>query len=190
MPARSAKEKMLAGEPYNMLDPALEVVRDATRDLVYRFNHAATMAERRVVLELLFGGIGENSIVEPPFHCSYGENTYLGDDVYLNAFCTILDNNVVRIGGHVMIGPAVQIYTAAHLLQADARVAGWEVTKPVVIEDNVWIGGGAVVLPNVTIGRNAVVGAGAVVTRDVPASTIVVGNPARVTREIDQSRFG
>ncbi len=189
MPDRSAKEKMLAGEPYNMLDPALEVVRDATRDLVYRFNHAATVAERRAVLELLFGGIGENSVVEPPFHCSYGENTYLGDDVYLNAFCTILDNNVVRIGSHVMIGPAVQIYTAAHLLQAEARIAGWEVTKPVVIEDNVWIGGGAVVLPNVTIGRNAVVGAGAVVTRDVPANTIVVGNPARVTREIDQRRF-
>jgi maltose O-acetyltransferase len=88
-----------------------------------------------------------------------------------------------------MIGPAVQIYTAAHLLQADARIAGWEVTKPIVIEDNVWIGGRAVVLPNVTIGSNAVVGAGAVVTRDVPPNTVVVGNPATVSREIDQRRF-
>jgi len=189
MPARSAKEKMLAGEPYNLLDPDLDAVRRTTRDLVYRFNHAATMSERRAVLELLFGGIGENSLVEPPFHCSYGENTYIGHNAYLNAFCTILDNNEVRIGNHVMIGPAVQIYTAAHLLQADARIAGWEVTKPIVIEDNVWIGGSAVVLPNVTIGSNAVVGAGAVVTRDVPPNTVVVGNPATVSREIDQRRF-
>ena len=113
----------------------------------------------------------------------------LGHNAYLNAFCTILDNNEVGISNHVMIGPAVQIYTAAHLLQADARVAGWEVTKPIVIEDNVWIGGRAVVLPNVTIGANAVVGAGAVVTRDVPPNTVVVGNPATVSREIDQRRF-
>jgi maltose O-acetyltransferase len=189
MPARSAKDKMLAGEPYDILDPDLEVVRKATRDLVYRFNHAATISERRAVLELLFGEIGEGSMVEPPFHCSYGENTYIGRDSYLNAFCTILDNNEVRIGNHVMIGPTVQIYTAAHLLQAEARIAVWEVTRPIVIEDNVWIGGGALVLPNVTIGINAVVGAGAVVTRDVPAGTVVVGNPARVVREIDQNRF-
>jgi maltose O-acetyltransferase len=180
---------MLAGEPYNMFDPDLEAVRRRTRELVFRFNHAATMPERRVVLELLFGGVGEQSMIEPPFHCSYGENTYIGDYTYLNAFCTILDNNEVRIGNHVMIGPAVQIYTAAHLLQADARIAGWEVTKPIVIEDNVWIGGRAVVLPDVTIGCDAVVGAGAVVTRDVPPSTIVVGNPATVKREIDQDRF-
>jgi maltose O-acetyltransferase len=189
MPSRSAKDKMLAGEPYNMLDPALEAVRRSTRDLVYRFNHAATMSERRALLEQLFGGIGDDSMAEPPIHCSYGENTYIGHNTYLNAFCTILDNNEVRIGNHVMIGPAVQICTAAHLLQAEARIAGWEVTKPVVIEDNVWIGGSAVVLPDVTIGRNAVVGAGAVVTRDVPADTVVIGNPARVIREIDQRRF-
>ncbi len=189
MPERSAKDKMLAGEPYNMLDPGLEAVRRTTRDLVYRFNHAATMSERRVISERLFGRIGEQSMVEPPFHCSYGENTYIGDHVYLNAFGTILDNNEVRIGNHVMIGPAVQIYTAAHLLQAEARIAGWEVTKPVVIEDNVWIGGSAVVLPGVTVGSNAVVGAGAVVTRDVPPGVVVVGNPASVVREIDQRRF-
>lgn len=189
MSARSAKDKMLAGEPYNMLDPDLETVRRTTRDLVHRFSHAATMPERRVILELLFGAIGENSMVEPPFHCSYGENIYIGHNTYLNAFCTILDNNEVRIGNHVMIGPAVQLYTAAHLLQADARIAGWEVTKPIVIEDKVWIGGSAVVLPNVTIASSAVVGAGSVVTRDVPANTVVVGNPATVIREIDQHRF-
>ena len=103
----------------------------------------------------------------------------------LNVTCTILDTHEVRIGHHVMIGPAVQIYCAAHLLQAKARNEGWEVAKPVVIEENVWIGGGAILLPGVTIGRNAVVGAGAVVSRSVPANTLVAGNPARVIREIE-----
>jgi len=92
----------------------------------------------------------------------------------------------VRIGDHVMVGPAVQIYTAAHTLEAETRIQGWEVAKPIAIEDNVWLGGGAILLPGVRIGRNAVVGAGAVVSRSVPANTIVAGNPARVIREIDQ----
>jgi maltose O-acetyltransferase len=100
--------------------------------------------------------------------------------------CTILDCNEVHIGHHVMIGPAVQIYTAAHLLQAEVRIQGWEVANPIVIEENVWLGGGAIVLPGVRIGRNAVVGAGAVVSRSVPANTVVAGNPARVIREIEQ----
>ena len=134
----------------------------------------------------MLGAIGQNSIIWPPFYCSYGKNTYLGDHVFLNYMCTILDNNEVRIGNHVMIGPAVQIYTAAHDLQPESRIQGWEVAKPIVIEDNVWIGGGAILLPGVTIGRNAVVGAGTVVPRSVPANTVVVGNPARVIREIEQ----
>jgi maltose O-acetyltransferase len=101
--------------------------------------------------------------------------------------CTILDCNEVRIGDHVMIGPQVQIYTAAHELQAEARNRGLEVAKPIVIEDNVWIGGGAILLPGVKIGLNAVVGAGAVVTRDVLMNMVVAGNPARVIREIEQN---
>jgi maltose O-acetyltransferase len=100
--------------------------------------------------------------------------------------CVILDCNEVRIGNHVMIGPNVQLYTAAHDLRAEPRNRGIEVAKPITIEDNVWIGGGAIVLPGVRIGRNAVVGAGAVVSRDVPANTVVAGNPARVIREIEQ----
>jgi maltose O-acetyltransferase len=134
----------------------------------------------------LLGQIGQNSVIEPPFYCSYGQNIHIGDHVFLNVLCTILDCNTVHIGHHVMIGPAVQIYTATHHLQAEARIQGWEVAKPIAIEDNVWIGGGAILLPGVRIGRNAVVGAGAVVTRSVPADTIVAGNPARVTREIEQ----
>ena len=134
----------------------------------------------------MLGGIGQNSTIWPPFYCSYGKNTYLGDHVFFNYMCTILDNNEVRIGNHVMIGPAVQIYTAAHDLQAEARIQGWEVAKPIVIEDNVWIGGGAILLPGISIGRNAVVGAGAVVPRSVPANAVVAGNPARVIRKIEQ----
>ena len=104
----------------------------------------------------------------------------------MNVLCTILDNNEVHIGHHVMIGPGVQIYTAAHLREDEARNQGWEVARPIVIEDNVWLGGGAILLPGVRIGRNAVVGAGAVVSRDVSANAVVVGNPARVIREIEQ----
>jgi len=142
--------------------------------------------ERQIILQQLLGQIGQNLIIEPPFYCSYGQNIHIGDHVYLNYLCTILDNNEVHIGHYVMIGPAVQIYTAAHLLQAEPRIQGWEVAKPIVIEDNVWIGGGAILLPGVRIGRNAVVGAGAVVPRSVPANTVVAGNPARVIREIEQ----
>jgi maltose O-acetyltransferase len=106
--------------------------------------------------------------------------------VFLNVLCTILDAGEVRLGNHVMVGPGVQMYTSAHALQAEARNEGWEVAKPITVEDNVWIGGSAILMPGVRVGRNSVVGAGAVVTRDVPANVVVAGNPARVIREIEQ----
>jgi maltose O-acetyltransferase len=134
----------------------------------------------------LLGQIGKNSIIEPPFYRNYDQNIYIGDHVFLNVLCTILDCNKVHIGHHVMIGPNVQIYTAAHVLQAEARNQGWEVAKPIVIEDNAWLGGGAILLPRVRIGRNAVVGAGAVVSRSVPANTVVAGSPAWVIGETEQ----
>ena len=180
------KEKMLAGESYNCLDPDLEAERHKAKELIRRYNQTETEPERLTILQQMLGGIGQNPIIWSPFYCSYGKNTYLGDHVFLSYMCTILDNNEVRIGNHVMIGPAVQIYTAAHDLQVKARNQGWEIAKPIVIEENVWIGGGAILLPGVKIGRNAVVGAGAVVTRSVPANTVVAGNPARVIREIEQ----
>jgi maltose O-acetyltransferase len=181
---------MLAGECYNCLDPDLEAERQRTRKLLRLHNLAEAMPERRAILEQLLGQIGQNSSIEAPFYCSYGQNIHLGDHVFLNVLCTILDCNEVRVGDHVMIGPAVQIYTAAHVLEAEARNEGWEVAKPILIEDNVWIGGGAILLPGVRIGRGAVVGAGAVVSRSVPASTVVAGNPARVIREIEPQAAG
>ena len=186
MPLRTEKEKMLAGERYNCLDPDLETDRQNTKKLLQLYNLTEAGPERRTILQQMVGEIGQNSIIEPPFYCSYGKNIHIGDQVYLNFLCTILDNNEVNIGNHVMIGPAVQIYTAAHILQAEARIQGWEIAKPIVIEDNVWLGGGAILLPGVRIGRNAVVGAGAVVPRSVPANMVVAGNPARVIREIEQ----
>ena len=186
MPLRTEKEKMLAGESYNCLDPDLEAERQKTKELLRLYNLTEAVPEQQRILQQLLGQIGQNSIIEPPFYCSYGQNTYIGDHVFLNVLWTILDGNEVHIGHHVMIGPAVQIYTAAHHLQAEIRIQGLEVAKPIVIEDNVWIGGAAILLPGVRIGRNAVVGAGAVVTRSVPANTVVAGNPARVIREIEQ----
>lgn len=186
MTGKTEKEKMLAGESYNLLDPNLEIDRQAAKRLFRKFNQTDSIPEREAILHQMLGHFGQNAIIEPPFYCTYGKNTVIGDFVYLNHSCTIIDNNAVRIGAHTMIGPCVQLYTAAHPIAAEPRIQGWEVAKPIVIEENVWIGGAAIILPGVSIGRNAVVGAGAVVTRDVPANTVVVGNPARVIREIQQ----
>lgn len=186
MSSRTEKERMLAGESYNCLDPDLDTVRQRTKGLLRLYNLSATAPERQTILRQLLGHIGQDSIIEPPFYCVYGQNILIGNHVYLNVLCTIVDCNEVHIGHHVMIGPGVQIYTAAHDLRAEARIQGWEVAKAIVIEDNVWLGGSAILLPGVTIGRNAVVGAGAVVTRSVPANVVVAGNPARVIREIEQ----
>lgn len=189
MTLKTEKEKMLAAEIYNCLDPELEVERQKTRKLLRLYNQAEAMNEPQTVLKQLLGRMGNNLIIKPPFYCVYGQNIFMGDDVFLNVLCIILDCNKVKIGNHVMVGPAVQIYTAAHLLQAEARNQGLEIAKPIVIEDNVWLGGGAVILPGVTIRKNAVVGAGAVVTHDVPANMVVAGNPARVIREINQEEL-
>jgi maltose O-acetyltransferase len=186
MTSRTEKEKMLAGETYNCLDPDLVAERQKTKGLLRLYNLTEAAPERRAILQQLLAEVGQDSIIEPPFYCAYGQNIHIGDHVFLNVLCTILDCNEVRIGHHVMIGPGVQIYTAAHSLQAEARIQGWEVAQPIVIEDNVWLGGSAILLPGVRIGRNAVVGAGAVVSRSVPANAVVAGNPARVIREIEQ----
>ncbi len=178
------KAKMLAGERYNCLDPELAAERTAVKALLRQYNTAVDDATRHALLPQLLCRVGQGSFIEAPFHCSYGRNLYLGDHVYFNFNCVVLDNNRVEIGNHVMLGPAVQLYTAVHPLEAEERIAGWEVALPIVIQDNVWLGGGAIVLPGVTIGRNAVVGAGAVVTRDVPPDVVVVGNPARIVRTI------
>jgi maltose O-acetyltransferase len=186
MTTRSNKEKMLAGESYNCLDAELEAQRQQVKKALRRYNQTDDPLEQQTILQSILGKLGPHTLIWPPFYCVYGQNIYLGEYVFLNVLCTILDAGEVRLGNHVMVGPGVQMYTSAHALQAEARNEGWEIAKPITVEDNVWIGGSAILMPGVRVGRNSVVGAGAVVTRDVPANVVVAGNPARVIREIEQ----
>jgi maltose O-acetyltransferase len=177
----SERHKMLAGDPYHAGDPELVAEQAATAAWLARYNAAlgAPVAVWRTLLGERVASVGEGSIVRPPFHCDYGWNIRLGQRVFINFNCVILDVAQVTIGDDTRIGPAVQIYTAEHPLDADERRNGLESGRPVTIGSNVWIGGGAIILPGVTIGDDAVIGAGSVVTHDVPARARVAGNPAR-----------
>lgn len=177
----SERAKMTAGEWYTCIDPELEMLRANAQDAVHEHN-SMRPAERGNIgpaLRLLLAQVGDNARIEAPFHCAYGINIELGDDVFLNAGCTLLDTARVRIGSSSLLGPNVQIYCAEHHKDAALRTAGLEVARPVEIGERVWIGGGAIILGGVSIGDGAIVGAGSVVTRSVPAGATVVGNPAR-----------
>lgn len=174
-------ERMAAGDWYCCLDPELEAMRRTARIACYR--HLVTEPDIRGFmardLRDLFAHVGVDCFVEAPFHCSYGINIFLGDNVYFNAGCTILDSGPVLLGDRAMLGPGVQIYCADHHRDVARRAAGIERARPVTIGQDAWIGGGAILLPGVTIGVGAIVGAGAVVTHDVSDGVRVVGNPAR-----------
>jgi maltose O-acetyltransferase len=178
----SERQKMISGLPYNPGDPELQADQTAAKHWMARYNAAlaSTPAERRDLLRQRLGEVGEGAVIRPPFHCDYGYNIRLGRNVFLNFNCVILDVCEVDIGDGTQIGPGVQILTADHPREAAERAAGVEFGRPIVIGFNVWIGGGALILPGVTIGDDAIVGAGAVVTRDVPAGATAVGNPARI----------
>ena len=180
--AGSERAKMAAGEWYSCLDDELEALRALTRDAVFEHNGLPPRQRGNLGrgLKALLGGVGEGARVEAPFHCAYGFNIFLGDGVFLNAGCTILDTASVRVGKATLLGPNVQIYCAEHHKKGAGRQAGLEIAKPVEIGANAWIGGSAIILGGVSIGEGAIVGAGAVVTRDVAANATVVGNPARV----------
>lgn len=176
------KQKMLAGLGYQPGDPELQADHAAAKEWMMRFNAALASppAERRKLLAERFAEVGEGAVIRPPFHCDYGYNIRIGAGVFLNFNCVILDVVSVTIGDGTLIGPAVQIYAADHPRDPAAREAGLESGLPVTIGRNCWIGGGAIILPGVTIGDDAIVGAGSVVTRDVPAGATVAGNPARL----------
>jgi maltose O-acetyltransferase len=180
---KSEKEKMLSGQLYRPLDPELVRERLRARQLCSAYNTSmAGDAEARIrILRELFAGTTE-AWIEPPFYCDYGRNITLGRKVYFNFDCVVLDVAAVRIGDFTVFGPAVQIYTALHPLNADERREGLEFAKPIVIGRDVWVGGAAVICPGVTIGDGAVIGAGSVVTRDIPAGAFAAGNPCRVIR--------
>jgi len=180
--ARTPMQRMLAGELYRADDAEIQAAQGTAREWMVRYNAALGMtpAQRHSLLVERLGAAGIGSEIRPPFHCDYGFNLHLGRGVFLNFDCVILDVVRVDIGDGTQIGPAVQIYTADHPRDPAQRREGWEFGKPVRIGRNVWIGGGAIVLPGVTIGDDALIGAGSVVTRDVPAGATVAGNPARV----------
>ncbi len=183
----SERQKMLAGEPYNPLDPDLAAARERARDLCQDLNatREAQHDERRRILRALFGRGGDTVWMQPPFFCDYGSNIELGERVFFNFNCVVLDVCSVRIGSFTLFGPAVQIYTPLHPFNAELRRRE-EFGKPVEIGSDVWVGGGAIILPGVRIGSGAVVGAGSVVTRDVPANVFAAGNPCRVIREVTE----
>jgi len=180
-------EKMLAGELYDPLDPALVAARDRARDLCQDLNatREADVVLRRRILTDLFGSGGDAVWMQPPFFCDYGSNIYLGKKVFFNFNCVVLDVCEVRIGDHTLFGPSVQIYTAMHPMNHELR-RKQEYAKPIKIGSDVWVGGAAVICPGVTIGSRTVIGAGSVVTRDVPDGVFAAGNPCRVVREITE----
>lgn len=178
--------RMIAGEPYRPDDPELVAARQRARSLEFRYNHTPPERPevRREILQDLLGSVGEQVEIEPTLHCDYGINIHLGEDFYANANCVLLDVAEIRIGDQVMLAPGVQLLTATHPVDPVERTSGRELGFPITLGDRVWLGGGVIVGPGVSIGADTVVGAGAVVTRDLPAGVVAVGNPARVVRTL------
>ena len=179
------KDKMLAGELYDASAPEIQADLEATHRWLARYNATLDIApsDRHVLLKERLAAVGDGAAIRPPFHCDYGFNIRLGAGVFLNFNCVILDVVAVMIGDHTQMGPGVQILAADHPRDPAVRASGLEFGRPVHIGRNVWIGAGVIILPGVSIGDDAIVGAGSVVTRDVPAGATVFGNPARVRSE-------
>lgn len=178
--------KMLAGEPYVADDPELNAAHLRAQKLLAKFNATAAdeSDERREMLTALFAKFGEGAILKPALRCDYGFNISIGERTFINFDCVLLDCNRITIGSEVQFAPGVHVYTATHPIDAKQRRAGVEYALPVTIADGVWLGGGAILCPGVTIGENTVVGAGSVVVRDLPANVVAVGNPCRVIRKL------
>jgi maltose O-acetyltransferase len=187
--SRTEKQKMLAGELYRPGSPELSVDEKANKAWLAAYNAVLDrpVKERLALLKAHFGAVGNDCVIRPPFFCDYGYNIRLGDGVFLNFNCVILDVVAVSIGDRTQIGPAVQIYAADHPRDANSRAEGLEFGRPVSIGADVWIGGGAIIVPGVKIGDGAVIGAGSVVTRDVAPGATVAGNPAKVLKQTQPS---
>lgn len=180
------RDKMLAGKLYRSADPELAEARRRARRLTRLYNTSTEdeLERRTELLRELFGRVGARTEIEPPFHCDYGANIFAGDGLFMNFGCVILDCGKVEIGSNVFFGPGVHIYAAYHPLDAATRNSGVEYGGAVRIGDNCWLGGHVSVLANVSIGHNCVIGAGSVVTRDIPPSVIAVGSPCRPIRAL------
>lgn len=177
---------MLSGEPYNAFDKELRIERQKARQLLNRFNGLTGdhQSEQNELIQQLFGRAGKNIWIEPPFYCDYGSNIYVGDRVFFNFNCTILDPAKVTIGDRCFFGPNVQIYTASHPLDKHERAQGVETAHEIYIGNDVWVGGGAILLPGVHVGEGSVIGAGSVVTRNIPANTFAAGTPCKKIKSL------
>jgi maltose O-acetyltransferase len=182
----SERDKMLAGELYDPLDAELAALRERARDVCWDYNATREREpdRRRELLTALLGSGGDSVWLQPPFYCDYGSNIFLGQRCYFNFNCVVLDVCRVTVGDFTLFGPAVQIYTGTHPLEAALR-RKQEYARPVTIGSDVWVGGGAIICPGVTIGSRTVIGAGSVVTKDIPDNVLAVGNPCRVIRELE-----
>ena len=182
----SEKEKMLRGELYLAKDLKLKKEREKAKELCYDYNNLrpSQFQKRKAQLEKILGKTGEKFFIEQPFICDYGYNIEIGEKFYSNYNLVILDVNKVKFGENVLIGPNCSFYTATHPLEAELRNKGLEYGKPIEVGNNVWIGGNVTVLPGVKIGDNSVIGAGSVVTKDIPEGVLAVGNPCRVVKNI------
>ncbi len=183
---RSQRDRMLAGDLYDAVDPELAGERQRAAILLRRFNTAdpANLEGARAVLRELLGTFAEGAQVVAPLHCDYGYQVHIGAGSFVNCGAVFLDVAAITLGEHVQVGPNVQFLTPTHPLEPRLRATGAEAAKPITVADNVWLGGGAILLPGVSIGENTVVGAGSVVTKDLPANVVAVGNPARVIRTL------
>lgn len=181
---KTEKQKMLAGELYRSTDPELVAERRNARRLTRLYNATTEQeSEQRVqILRELFGTVGSTLEIEPPFYCDYGYNIHAGEGFYMNFGCVILDCCSVHIGDNVLCAPSVQIYTATHPTDPEIRLSGLELAAPVRIGNNVWIGGGAIICPGVTVGDHATIAAGSVVVKNIPARVVAGGNPCRIIR--------
>ena len=181
---------MLAGELYNPIDVELSLDRHKARLLLQQLNTISEdrAEERNRILKKLIPHAGTELWIQPPFFCDYGNNIVIGDKVFFNFNCVVLDVTQVIIGSRTLFGPNVQVYTATHPLDYQERASGLEYAKPITIGEDVWIGGSAVICPGVSIGHRSVIGAGSVVTRDIPADVFAAGNPCRVIRTLGETR--
>ncbi len=183
---RSQRERMLAGDLYIADDPQLAQDNQRAMALMEQFNRspAAEAPVRRRILTELLGALGDDVEIRPPLYCDYGYHIRIGARTFVNFGLVAIDVAAISIGEDVQIGPNVQLLTPTHPVEPEPRRAKWEAAEPITIGDNVWLGGGVIVLPGVTIGADTVVGAGSVVVRDLPAGVVAVGNPARLARRL------
>jgi acetyltransferase-like isoleucine patch superfamily enzyme len=185
------KEKMLKGQLYQAFAEELSRERQKAKELLWEYNLSppGTIEKRKEIITRLLGKVSSNFWIEPPFYCDYGYNITIGENFYANYNCTILDCAQVKIGDNVMCGPNVSLFTAGHPLDFQIRNQGWEYAYPIIIGNNVWLGGGVIVNPGITIGDNAVIGSGSVVTKDIPANSLAVGNPCKVIRKLEWKQY-